>query len=398
MRIAHRLSLLGTETAFAVAELARAHADAGGRVFPFHLGDLNFPTPAHIVAAAEQALHEGKTGYCPNGGIPALRESLAADVNLRRGTSYTADNISIQPGGKPVISKFIQICMNPGDEVLYPSPGYPIYESQINYYGGKGVPYGFIAGDKGFFIDIAGLERSITSRTRILIVNDFQNPTGAACSAEERKKLADLACRHDLTVLLDEAYFEMQYEMPAQSLVSFPGMTERSIILYTFGKKFAMTGWRLGAAIGPAEAIRLITQLNTNAESCTTHFIQYAGLAALAGPQEDSAQIIKRLRERRDTAVALLNASPGVRCFSPSASFYLYPDVSDLMERKGFGQDYAAFAKDVLIQTGVSFCTRLHFGQPLPEEKSRHIRLAFSGISLEDIREGLTAFKTYAER
>jgi aspartate/methionine/tyrosine aminotransferase len=398
MRIAHRLQLLGTETAFAVAERAKAHVAAGGKVYPFHLGDLNFATPAHIVAAAAQAMREGKTGYCPNGGIPELRESLAADVNSRRGAAYTADNVSIQPGGKPVIGKFIQVCMNPGDEALYPSPGYPIYESQINYYGGKGIPYGFISGERGFCIDVAGMERSITPRTKILIVNDFQNPTGASCSPEEREKLADLACRHDLTVLLDEAYFEIQYEMPPQSLVSFPGMAERSILLYTFGKKFAMTGWRLGAAIGPAEVIRLITQLNTNAESCTPPFVQHAGLAALAGPQEESARIIQSLRERRDAAVALLNACPGVRCFSPGASFYLYPDVTGLMESKGFGMDYAAFSEDALLQTGVSFCTRVHFGQPLPGETRRHIRLAFSGISLEDIQEGLTAFKNYAQQ
>ncbi|MDR2504383.1 MAG: aminotransferase class I/II-fold pyridoxal phosphate-dependent enzyme, partial [Deltaproteobacteria bacterium] len=344
MRTAQRINFLGTETAFAVAERAAAYAAAGRKVYPFHLGDLNFSTPAHIVEAARKAIGEGKTGYCPNGGILPLREALAADANTLRGTAYTAENVSVQPGGKPVIGKFIQIFMNPGDEVLYPSPGYPIYESQIEYYNGKAVPYGFIAGKDGFLLDWEGMERAITPKTRILILNDFQNPTGASCSDGELEQLADLACRHDLAVLLDEAYFEMNYEGKSRSLAGFPGLAERSVILYSFGKKFAMTGWRLGAAIGPREVIRLFTQLNTNAESCTTHFVQYAGLAALQGDQGEAARILRTLRERRDAAVTLLNACPGIRCFSPRASFYLYPEVSGLMEKKGFGRDYAAFA------------------------------------------------------
>ncbi|MDR2051097.1 MAG: aminotransferase class I/II-fold pyridoxal phosphate-dependent enzyme [Deltaproteobacteria bacterium] len=396
MRIADRMRDLGTETAFAVADRASAQAAFGAAVYPFHLGDLNFRTPRNIAEAAYLAIKEGKTGYCPNAGIAPLRAALAADVNARRGTSYTADNVSIQPGGKPVIGKFIQTLMNPGDEVLFPSPGYPIYESQIRYFGGKALPYGFVAKEGTFRIDLEGLERSISPRTRLIIVNDFHNPTGAVCSPEEQGELAKIVRRHDLVALLDEAYFEIHYAGVPRSIVSQPGMAERSVLLYTFGKKFAMTGWRLGAAIGPAEVIALITRLNVNNESCSAHFVQYAGLEALRGGQGEYEKMLKELRERRDAALSILNSIPGVSCFSPVASFYLYPDVTELMDKKGFGGDYAAFAEDVLVRAGVSFCTRIHFGEPLPGENRHYLRLAFSGIGLEGIRAGLNRLREYA--
>ena len=396
MRLADRMQKLGTETAFAVAARAAEHAATGARVYPFHLGDLNFKTPAHIVEAANKAIRDGKTGYPPNAGILPLREALAADVNARRGTSYTAENVSIQPGGKPVIGKFLQVLMNPGDEVLCPAPGYPIYESQIEYLGGVVLPYGFVTDGDRFTIDLDRLEQSITPSTRLMIINDFQNPTGASCTEAERKKLAELAYRHNLMVLLDEAYFEIHYAGNPRSIVSYGDMADRSVLLYTFGKKFAMTGWRLGAAIGPKPVIDLITKLNVNNESCTCHFIQYAGLASLSGDQSDPKRNIATLQERRDAAVSILNSIPGVSCFTPEASFYLFPDIGGLMDNKGFGHNYAAFSDDVLDKTGISFCTRLHFGQLLPEEQGRHIRLAYAGIDTQDIVAGLTSLRQYA--
>lgn len=398
MRIADRIKRLGTETAFAVAARAAAHAATGAKVYPFHLGDLDFKTPKNIMDAADKAMREGKTGYCPNGGIAPLREALAEDCNKLRGTRYTLDNVSVQPGGKPVIGKFLQSLMNPGDEVLLPSPGYPIYESLVEYYGGVVKPYGFMAEKNGFRIDIAAIEKSITPKTRLMIINDFQNPTGASCSAEERKQLAELANKHDLMVLLDEAYFEIRYDGKSTSIISEPGMVDRSIILYTFSKKFAMTGWRLGAAYGPKEVISVITKLNVNEESCSNHFVQYAGLAGITGDQSGPKQIMDELRVRRDAAVALLNGSKGVSCYCPEASFYLFPDVTDLMKAKGFGDDYAAFAEDALVKTGVSFCTRLHFGKPLPGESRCYIRLAYSGIGVDAIKEGLGRFQEYASK
>lgn len=398
MRIADRIGRLGTETAFAVAARAAAHKAAGHEVFPFHLGDMNIPTPANVMEAACRAMRDGRTGYCPSPGIPELRSALAEDVNAARGTGYAMENVAIQPGGKPVIGKFIMACMNPGEEVLYPNPGYPIYESQIEYHGGRALPYRYVRDESGFHIDLEYLESLITPRTRALIVNDLQNPLGAQCSEAERNRLADIAMRHDLAVLLDEAYFDIRYGGRSVSLASIPGMAERSVILYTFSKKFAMTGWRLGAAIGPREIIDVVAKLNVNDESCSNHFVQYGALEGLTGDQSGPGAILDALRLRRDTAVELLNSTPGVDCPCPEATFYLFPEVTELMERKGFGDDYAAFAEDILVRTGVSLCTRLHFGRPLSGEKRRFVRLAYSGIDAEEIRTGLAAFRAYAAR
>jgi aspartate/methionine/tyrosine aminotransferase len=289
-------------------------------------------------------------------------------------------------------------CMNPGDEVLYPNPGYPIYESQIEYHGGTAVPYRYVRDETGFHIDLEYLESLVTPRTTAIIINDLQNPLGAECSAEERQQLADLAIRHDLSVLLDEAYFDIRYAGKSVSLASIPGMAERSVILYTFSKKFAMTGWRLGAAIGPRAVIDIIAKLNVNDESCSNHFVQHGALEGLTGDQSGPRAILDVLKKRRDTAVDLLNSMPGVDCPKPESTFYLFPEVTELMDRKGFGADYAVFAEDVLVNTGVSLCTRLHFGRPLPGETRRFVRLAYSGIDEADIARGLGALKRYAEQ
>ncbi|HSP43220.1 MAG TPA: pyridoxal phosphate-dependent aminotransferase, partial [Luteolibacter sp.] len=209
MKIADRIARLGTETAFAVSAEAAAFAAKGNHVYPFHLGDLNLPTPSTVVEGAIKAMRDGKTGYCPNAGIQQLLEVLAADITKTHGIAYQAENVAIQPGGKPVIGKFIQAVMNPGDEVLYPNPGYPIYESQIEYHGGTAVPYGYIESEHGFAIDLEMIQRSITPKTRILILNDLQNPIGAEASPEEFEQLARIVENHDLMVLCDEAYFEM---------------------------------------------------------------------------------------------------------------------------------------------------------------------------------------------
>jgi len=396
MQLADRLSRLGTETAFAVSAQAAAFADDGNRVFPFHLGDMNIKTPDNIIEAAIRAAQEGKTGYCSNYGVTELREVLADDVNKSHGTHYTADNVVIEPGGKPTISKFLLAMMNPGDEVLYPSPGYPIYESQIDFHGGKGLPYSYREGRVNFDIDLDAFEKRITPRTRLLVLNDLQNPTGAVASVEELQRLASLAVEHDLVVLCDEAYFHIRYEGRSTSLASLPGMEERCLLLQTFSKRYAMTGWRLGAAVGPKPLVDAIAKLNVNDESCSNHFIQYGGIEALTGNQAGHRQIVRTLRERRDKAVDLLNAIDGVRCFRPEATFYLFPNVTAVMKRKGMF-DYEQFRIACLKETGVSFCTRLHFGQALPGEEERYIRLAYSGIDVGDIEEGLEALKAFAE-
>jgi aspartate/methionine/tyrosine aminotransferase len=396
MKIAERISRLGTETAFAVSAEAAAFAAKGNKVYPFHLGDINIPTPSNVVEAAQKAIRDGKTGYCPNAGVPQLREVLAADVSASHGIEYTMENVAVQPGGKPTIGKFFLALMNPGDEVLYPNPGYPIYESQIEFHGGKAVPYGLIEGEENFELDLDAIEDRIAPRTKLLVLNDLQNPTGAECTPAQFEKLAELVITHDLYILCDEAYFDIRYEGQSASFAALPGMTERCVILYTFSKKFAMTGWRLGAAIGPQEVIDVFTKLNVNDESCSSHFVQYGAIEGLTGDQKQSKQILTTLKERRDTAVDILNSIDGVNCYRPNATFYLYPNISGAMQKKGF-TDYDDFRRAVLHETGVSVCTRLHFGRVLEGEKDFYIRLAYSGIDKAEIIEGLGRLKDFIE-
>ena len=396
MKLANRLDKLGTETAFAVSAAAAEWAAQGHRIYPFHLGDMNIPTPANIVEAMNKAIADGYTGYCPGAGIRELREVLAEDVGSKRGVTYSPDQVSIQPGGKPVIGKFLASVMNPGDEVLYPNPGYPIYESQIEYLGGTALPYGYIQTDTGFALDMETLKRSITPRTKVLIYNNYQNPTGANSSRQEMEELAELAQRHDLWVLSDDAYYEIRYEGEPYSIVNIPGMQERTVILYTCSKRFAMTGWRCGAAIGPTEVIAAINKLNTNDESCTTHFIQRAMVEAIPGDSSGPDAIVETLRQRRDAAVAALKAIEGITIASPQSAVYLFPNVTKVMERKGL-TDINVLMREALVHTDVSFCTRNHFGRPVPGEKDYYIRMAYSGIDVPDIQAGLSRLKEYFE-
>jgi aspartate/methionine/tyrosine aminotransferase len=394
--LAGRMGRLGTETAFAVSAEAAEWKALGHTVYPFHLGDLDLATPENITEAAFRAVRDGKTGYCPNAGIPELRQALADEITATHSVLYGPENVAIQPGGKPVIEKFLLALMDPGDEVLYPSPGFPIHESQIEFLGGVAKPYGFVPGQQNFLLDVEAIEAAITPRTRLLILNDLHNPTGAESSEREMETLAELVLKHDLRVLADEAYWNVRYSGTSRSIASLPGMQERTVILYTFSKKYAMTGWRLGGAIGPAELIAPIATLNVNQESCTTHFVQWAGVEALTGDQAGAANIVDVLRERRDVAVDLLNAVPGVSCYRPEATFYLFPDVTDLMERKGL-ETYDQLRRAALERTGCSFCTRLHFGRALPGEERRYVRIAYSGISTDLIREGLGRLKEWAQ-
>jgi aspartate/methionine/tyrosine aminotransferase len=396
MKLADRVARLGTETAFAVSAEAAAYAAAGNKVYPFHIGDMNLATPANVQEAAIEAMRGGKTGYCPNGGIPPLREALAAEVAATHGMNLGPENVAVQPGGKPVIEKFLLALVNPGDEVLYPNPGFPIYESQIEFQGARAVPYGFVPGEENFLLDFEAIEGAITPNTRAIIFNNLHNPTGAVSPRSEIEALAELAIKHDLYVLSDEAYWDVRYGGEPLSIAALPGMAERTVILYTFSKKFAMTGWRLGGAIGPADVIAVIATLNVNEESCTNHFVQWAGVEALTGDQSGAAEILGILQKRRDVAAEALNAIPGVSCYSPTATFYLFPDVTEAMERVG-AADYDDFRLGSLHNTGCSFCTRLHFGRALPGETRKYVRIAYSGIDADQIEEGLGKLKAWVE-
>ncbi len=396
MQLAKRLERLGTETAFAVSGAAAAWAAKGHRVYPFHLGDINLPTPQNIVDASFKAIRDGYTGYCPGPGIPELREVIAEDVGRKRGVTYEAANVAVQPGGKPVIGKFIAAVMNPDDEVLYPNPGYPIYESQIEFHGGVAVPYGFVETDSGFALDMDQIRHAITERTRVLIYNNYHNPTSAQSSRAEMEALAKLAVEHNLWVLTDDAYFEMLYSGEPLSIVNLPGMQERSVILYTCSKRFAMTGWRCGAAIGPKPVIEAISRMNTNDESCTNHFIQRAMVEAIPGDTSGPEAILAELRRRRDACVEGLNAIDGISVPVPQSTFYVFPNVTQIMQRKGFS-DVNQLMTASLENTNVSFCTRHHFSRPGAGETQQFIRLAYSGIDVASIQEGLAKLKDYWE-
>ena len=396
MKIATRINRLGTETAFAVSAQARKWAAKGNKVYPFHLGDINLSTPLNIVEAANKYIVDGKNGYCPAEGILPLREVLAEDVGIKRGVHFGPENVSVQPGGKPTIGKFIQAVMNPGDEVLYPNPGYPIYESQIEYHGGIAVSYRYDETDTGFAIDIEKLKTSVTDKTTALIYNNYNNPISAESSREEMEALAQIAIEYDLWVLSDDAYYEMLYDTKPQSIVNIPGMQERSVILYTFSKKFAMTGWRIGASIGPETVIKVINQLNVNDESCTNHFHQWAMVEAVTGDQSGAEAILGELRKRRDAALTGLNAIDCLNVAKPECTFYLFPNVTNIMKRKGFSK-IGELQEGALHNSGVSFCTREHFGRPQDGETEFYIRFAYSGITVEDITEGMGKLKEYFE-
>ena len=391
---ANRLKSLGTETAFAVSQDAADFAALGNKVYPFHLGDLDLPTPPYIMDAAAKAMRDGKTGYNPAAGIPQLRDTLAEVLGAERGISLKRENIVIQPGGKPVISKFIQSLMNPGDGVLYPNPGYPIYESQIEFHGGIALPYYFVPNPDGFSIDRERVEDLIDSNTRLFIYNNYQNPIGAESDQNEMDWIAELALRHDLWVLSDEAYFNIQYTGNPTSIISLPGMKERTVILYTFSKTYAMTGWRLGAAIGPAKLMKIFAKLGVNDESCTNQFIQYGGIEALTGPQEDVQEILHELEKRRNALAGKLKEIEGVSFFIPVSTFYIYPDVTELYLQME-AQSYEDFRSRVLRSTGVSFCTREHFGTPIVGEDRKYIRFAYSGIPVDEIEEGMARLKEF---
>jgi aspartate/methionine/tyrosine aminotransferase len=374
MQFAKQINRLGTETAFAVSAQARAWAAKGHKVYPFHLGDINLATPENIVDATLKAIRDGNTGYCPSEGILPLREALSIDVGSKRGVTYRPETVSVQP----------------------PNPGYPIYESQIEYQGGTAVPYSYIQTESGFDIDLDRLKSSITEKTVALIYNNYQNPITAESTKKEMEAIAELAIENDLWVLTDDAYYEMIYQGNAHSIVSIPGMKERTLILYTFSKKFAMTGWRVGGAIGPEKIINIISKLNVNAESCTTHFIQHAMVEALMGDSSGSDTILTTLKERRDAAVVGLNAMEGIQIPTPRSTFYLFPNVNEIMKRKGFSE-VDQLQAGALENANVSFCTREHFGRPSSDETDFYIRFAYSGISTDDINEGLAKLKDYFE-
>ncbi|MGH2457776.1 MAG: pyridoxal phosphate-dependent aminotransferase [Chloroflexota bacterium] len=355
MKLAERMSRLGTETAFEVLAKARALEARGKTVVHLEIGEPDFDTPAHVVEAGATSLQSGDTHYSPSSGIPDLRQSIARFAGRKRGLSFSPEQVVITPGGKPIMFFVILALAQEGDEVIYPNPGFPIYESMINFVGATPVPIP-LREEKRFRLDVDELARKITPRTRLLIINSPQNPTGSVLERADLAGIAELALRHDLIVLSDEIYSEILYEGEHVSIAGFPGLAERTIILDGFSKTYAMTGWRLGYGIMPTDLAPAITRLVTNSVSCTATFVQKAGVAALEGPPDDVLAMVAEFRRRRQVIVDGLNAIPRLRCAMPAGAFYAFPYVGDV------GMDCRAFADFLLNEAGVATLSGSSFG------------------------------------
>ncbi len=355
MKLAQRMGRLGTETAFEVLARARALEAKGKTVIHLEIGEPDFDTPAHVIEAGTTALRSGYTHYSPSPGIGELRESIARFAGRKRGLTFSPEQVVVTPGGKPIMFFVILALAEEGDEVIYPNPGFPIYESMISFVGATPVPIP-LREENAFRLDVDELARKITPRTRLVIINSPQNPTGSVLERSDVAGIAELAVRHDLVVLSDEIYSEILYDGEHVSIAQFPGMAERTIILDGFSKTYAMTGWRLGYGIMPLELAPHITRLVTNSVSCTATFVQRAGIAALEGPMDDVQGMVEEFRRRRQVIVDGLNAIPRLRCTMPRGAFYAFPYVGNV------GMDCRAFADYLLNDAGVATLAGTSFG------------------------------------
>lgn len=374
-KVANRLFQLGSETALDVLIKARALEARGRSVIHLEVGEPDFPTPGHIVEAGIKALRDGQTRYGSPSGLPALREAICEELFERRSVRASPEHVLVAPGAKPLVFYGILATIEPGDEVLLPDPGFPIYASMVRFCGGVPVSVPSRLED-GCALDLDVLERAITPRTRLVIFNSPGNPTGAIVADRELRRLAALCEKHDLWVMADEIYRRVVYGPPPPSIAALPGMLERTIVVDGFSKSYAMTGWRLGYGLFPpalsAHAVRLMINSNT----CTATFVQHAGLAALRGPQDAVAEMVAEFRRRRDAIVSALNAIEGVRCSSPYGAFYAFPDV------RALPIGAAGLADRLLEEEGVAVLDGVGFGA----NGAGHLRLSFAA-SLENLLE-----------
>ncbi|MBX3070525.1 MAG: pyridoxal phosphate-dependent aminotransferase [Thermomicrobiales bacterium] len=377
MKLATRMSRLGTETAFEVLVRARALEAQGRDVVHLEVGEPDFDTPANIIEAGANALRTGWTHYGPAAGLPDLREAIASYLNSSRGTAYDASNIVVTPGGKPIMFFVIMALLEAGDEAIYPNPGFPIYESMINFVGAKAIPSPILE-SKDFALDVDQLPSLITPKTKLLIINSPANPTGGVLNRQEIARIAELAVEHDLTVLADEIYSEILYEGEHVSIATMPGMAERTIILDGFSKTYAMTGWRLGYGAMPAEFAQVIANLMVNSNSCTSMAVQRAGLEALTGPQDEVKAMVEAFRRRRDLIVDGLNAIDGISCLRPKGAFYVFPNIT------GVGMKSKPFADLLLNDFGVAGLSGTAFGQ----YGEGYLRLSYAN-SEENLKKAL---------
>lgn len=376
--LAERMGRLGTETAFEVLARAKALEAQGRDIIHLEIGEPDFDTPENIVEAGVKALRTGHTHYVPAAGIPELRDAVAAEMKRTRGLDATREQVVVFPGGKPTMSYLILALINEGDEVIYPNPGFPIYESMIEFVGAKAVPLP-LTEDSGFGFSAEAIEERITDRTRMLIINSPGNPTAGVLEPELLDQVAEIAVKHDLFVLSDEIYSRLLFDgREHHSIATRPGMAERTCILDGFSKTYSMTGWRLGYGVMPEDVAQRVTQIGINFHSCTAAFTQLAGVEALTGPQESVETMRATFEKRRDFIVDGLNALPGVRCISPGGAFYAFPNI------EGTGKNARELADTILNDAGVAVLPGTAFGA----HGEGFLRLSFAN-SRENIAQAL---------
>jgi aspartate/methionine/tyrosine aminotransferase len=386
MRLSQRMARLGTETAFEVLVRARALEAQGRDVIHLEIGEPDFDTPPHISDAAVAALRGGATHYGPAAGLPELREAVAEDSTRRRGVRATPEMVVVTPGAKPILFFVILALVDEGDEVLYPNPGFPIYESMIRYIGGNPVPVRLLE-EKGFALDVDQLVDRVGPRTRLIILNYPHNPTGGVIPENGLRAIADVAARHGVPVLSDEIYGRILYEGEHVSIARMPGMEPLAIVLDGFSKTYAMTGWRLGYGIMPAPMAQVVAKLQTNATSCTATFSQLAAVTALRGDQSSVEAMLTEFRRRRDVMVDGLRAIPGLNCARPPGAFYVFPNIT----RTGYSSK--ALADRLLDEAGVACLSGTAFG----EFGEGHLRFSYAN-SMENIQEAVRRIRTLLQR
>jgi aspartate aminotransferase len=355
MKFAARMDRLGTETAFEVLAKARRLEAEGRDIVHLEIGQPDFPTPPHVVEAGVKALRDGHTGYTPAPGLLEIREAVAEHVTKSIGIEAAPDEVVVTPGAKPIMFYAFLAFVEEGDEVVYPNPGFPIYESMLDFVGARRVPLALTAAN-GFRVDVDELERLVTDRTKLLILNTPANPTGGIVAESDLPRIAEICRRHDVVVLSDEIYSRILFSGSHASIAAEDGMRERTIVLDGFSKAYSMTGWRLGYGVMPKAWATRFSQLMVNSNSCTANFVQRAGIAALKGTQEPVTRMVEEFRRRRDLIVDGLNSLPGFRCPRPDGAFYVFPDVT------GTGLRSQDLANRLLYDAGVACLSGTCFG------------------------------------
>ena len=386
IKIADSVGRLQTESAYAVLAKARALEAQGKNVIHLEIGEPDFPTPAHILEAGKRALDEGWTKYGPTPGLPNLREAIAAEIGQTRGVKVGVDNVCVVPGAKPIIFFTMIALIEPGDEVIYPDPGFPIYESMIRFLGGAPVAIPLIE-KQNFSFDLNLFSERLSDKTKLVILNSPNNPTGGTIPEHDLAEMARLLRDRAVVVLSDEIYSRIWYDRPPKSIASFDGMLEKTVILDGFSKTYAMTGWRLGYGVMPVWLANAVNLLTVNSNSCTASFVQRAGLAALTGPQDAVTAMVKEFRVRRDAMVEALNRIPGFRCALPQGAFYSFPNIT------ATGMSSGTIADLLLNEAGVACLNGASFGQ----YGQGYLRFSYAN-SLENILEAAARIGNLAGR